>query len=215
MGRISDDTRARNEESIRAAMDRMLRGDLPPGGKCDLNTLATQAGVTRTAFYPEMHRDGTTRPGPYQHLAEEFDRRLKTLQEAGEILDPRLAQVSRLKEANATLKERLAKQEAELAELTEFKHRALSRIAAQHLEIERCASTPRRGARSLPSRPGSRLTARSAPAADLHKRQPNGHEAAHTMCCLEERRRWVQRSAPRSSTRRVGELRNTSSGAEP
>jgi hypothetical protein len=55
---------------------------------------------------------------------------------AGEILDPRLAQVSRLKEANVTLKERLAKQETELAELTEFKHRALSRIAAQHLEIE-------------------------------------------------------------------------------
>ncbi|MEH0577238.1 hypothetical protein QBA54_22725 [Streptomyces sp. B21-108] len=131
MGRISDDTRARNEESIRAAMDRMLRGDLPPGGKCDLNTLATQAGVTRTAFYPKKHRDGTTRPGPYQHLAEEFDRRLRTLQEAGEILDPRLAQVSRLKEANATLKDRLAKQEKELAALTEFKHRALSRRKRQ------------------------------------------------------------------------------------
>jgi hypothetical protein len=154
MGRISDETRARNEESVRAAMDRLLRGDLPPGGKCDLNTLAAQAGVTRTAFYPKKHRDGTTRPGPYQHLAEEFDRRLKTLQEAGEILDPRLAQINRLKEANAILKDRLTKQDAELAALTEFKQRALSRIAAQHLEIQRLREHAQAGSKvaTLPAR---------------------------------------------------------------
>jgi hypothetical protein len=154
MGRISDETRIRNEESIRSAMDRLLRGDLPPGGKCDLNTLAAEAGVTRTAFYAKKHRDGTTRPGPYQHLAEEFDRRLKTLQEAGEIVDPRLAQIERLKEANATLKERLTRKDAEVVELTEFKQRALSRIAAQHLEIERLREQLQAGGKvsSLPKR---------------------------------------------------------------
>ncbi|GAA3839645.1 hypothetical protein GCM10022403_084900 [Streptomyces coacervatus] len=51
MGRISVDTRAHNEEAIRAAMDRLLRGDLPPGGKCDLRTVASEAGMPRTAFY--------------------------------------------------------------------------------------------------------------------------------------------------------------------
>ncbi|MFJ7271985.1 hypothetical protein ACIQV3_36015 [Streptomyces sp. NPDC099050] len=118
-------------------MERLLRGDLPPGGKCDLNTLAAEAGVARTAFYAKKHRDGSTRPGPYQHLAQEFDRRLKSLREAGEIVDPRLAQIERLREPNTTLQNRLTRQDAELADLTDFKQRALSRIAAQYLEIER------------------------------------------------------------------------------
>ncbi|WP_411121821.1 hypothetical protein [Streptomyces sp. x-19] len=48
--------------------------------------------MTRTAFYPKKNRDGTTRPGPYQHLAEEFERRLRTLREAREVVDPRIAQ---------------------------------------------------------------------------------------------------------------------------
>ncbi|WP_331000704.1 hypothetical protein [Streptomyces luteolifulvus] len=97
MARISDETRARNEQAIRPAMDRMLRGELPPGGKCDLKTLAAEAGVTRTGFYPKKNRDGTERPGPYQHLAEEFERRLQALQDAGQVPDLRAAQIERLK----------------------------------------------------------------------------------------------------------------------
>ncbi|MGC5412030.1 hypothetical protein ACPXCX_51550, partial [Streptomyces sp. DT225] len=46
---------------------------LPPGGKTDLKTLAAVAGVTRTGFYPKKNRDGTPRPGAYQHLAKEFE----------------------------------------------------------------------------------------------------------------------------------------------
>ncbi|SCF69375.1 hypothetical protein [Streptomyces sp. Ncost-T10-10d] len=137
MGRISEDTRTRNEEAIRAAMDRLLRGDLPASGKCDLRTLASEAGVPRTAFYSKKNRDGTARPGPYQHLAQEFERRLAALRDAGTVLDPRAAQVERLKEANATLKARLDQRDAELESLKDFKQRALSQIAAQHLEIER------------------------------------------------------------------------------
>ncbi|KIX80000.1 hypothetical protein SF12_00660 [Streptomyces sp. MBRL 601] len=137
MARLTSDERERNEEAVRAAMDRLLSGDVPPGGKCDLKTLAAAAGVSRTAFYPKKNRDGTTRPGPYQHLAEEFDRRLKALQEAGQIVDPRAAQIERLKAQVAELKERLAKRDEALAELTAFKTLAVSRLTAQHEEIER------------------------------------------------------------------------------
>lgn len=137
MGRISESDRARNEDAIRAAMDRLLRGELPPGGKCDLKSLALESGVTRTGFYPKRNRDGTTRPGPYQHLAEEFERRLVALQQAGEIVDPRAAQISRLKAQVTELKDRVAKRDEAVAELTEFRTAAVSRLAAQHDEITR------------------------------------------------------------------------------
>ncbi|WP_323136465.1 hypothetical protein [Streptomyces sp. NBC_01446] len=102
-----------------------------------MKTLAAEAGVTRTAFYPKKNRDGTTRPGPYQHLAEEFERRLRTLQEAGEVIDPRTAQIERFKAKVTELKERLAQRDETIAELTTFKELALSRLAAQHDEIVR------------------------------------------------------------------------------
>jgi hypothetical protein len=38
--RISADQRQQNEARIRAAIDRLLAGDIPPGGKCDIKTLA-------------------------------------------------------------------------------------------------------------------------------------------------------------------------------
>ncbi|WP_328549165.1 hypothetical protein [Streptomyces platensis] len=156
MGRISEETRKQKEDAIRASMDRLLRGELPSGGKFDLSTLAAEAGVTRTAFYPKKNRDGTVRPGPYQHLAEEFERRLKLLQEAGTVVDPRAAQIQRLKDKNAKLEERLVIQNAELDELNEFKQLALSRIAAQHLEIERLRAEKAAGdkvATLVPRRP--------------------------------------------------------------
>ncbi|MFD7885233.1 hypothetical protein ACFV3N_22695 [Streptomyces bauhiniae] len=137
MPRISEADRTRNEEAIRAAMDRLLRGELPPGGKCDLKTLAAEAGVPRTGFYPKKNRDGTTRPGPYQHLAEEFERRLKAQHEAGEAPDPRTAQIERLKTQVAELKERVTKRDEAIAQLTAFKTLTVSRLAAQHMEIER------------------------------------------------------------------------------
>ncbi|MET7483519.1 hypothetical protein [Streptomyces sp. NPDC005538] len=135
MGRITDTERARNETAIRSAMDRLLRGELPAGGRCDLKTLATEAGVTRTGFYPKKDRDGTVREGPYQHLGDEFTRRLKALQEAGTVPDPRDAQIQRLKDQNAKLKTRIAARDKTVEDLTAFKQLALSRIAAQHDEI--------------------------------------------------------------------------------
>lgn len=137
MARLTEDDKASNEQAIRAAMNRLLRGDLPPGGKCDLKTLATVAGVARTGFYPKRNRDGSDRPGPYQHLAREFEQRLRELQEAGDAVDPRVAQIERLKAEVAELKARVAKRDATLADLTEFKTLAVSRLAAQHDEILR------------------------------------------------------------------------------
>lgn len=77
MAGISDETRRDNEAAIRHVMERLLAGEVPEGGKRDIKTLAAQAGVARTGFYPKKNRDGAPRPGPYQHLAEEFERRLR------------------------------------------------------------------------------------------------------------------------------------------
>ncbi|WP_319326432.1 hypothetical protein [Streptomyces sp. PA03-2a] len=112
--------------SGQAAMDRLLRGEIPPGGKGDTKTLAREAGVDRAAFY------GTR---PYAHLRTEFERRLQALQDAGEIPDPREAQVARLKAENSKLKERLAQSEQTIDSLTDFRAQALARLEAQHEEI--------------------------------------------------------------------------------
>ncbi|MFI5768402.1 hypothetical protein ACIA74_07575 [Streptomyces sp. NPDC051658] len=153
MGRLTAETRARNEAAIQAAMDRLLAGAIPPGGGCDLKTLAAEAGVTRTGFYPKGER-----PGPYQHLAEEFERRVKEAQAAGIVTDPRASQIERLKAQVAELKERVAERDADLAELTAFKNLAISRLAAQHQEIEqlREQAAAADNVRRLPAaRPGS------------------------------------------------------------
>ena len=44
--RISAAQRIQNENRIRAAMDRLLRGEIPPGGNCDVKTLARAALLT-------------------------------------------------------------------------------------------------------------------------------------------------------------------------
>ncbi|GGL17344.1 hypothetical protein GCM10010094_92810 [Streptomyces flaveus] len=142
MGRITDTERARNEAAVRSAMDRLLRGELPAGRGCDLKTLAAEAGVTRTGFYPKKDRDGTVREGPYQYLGDEFVRRLRALQEAGTAPDPRDAQIQRLKTQNAELKTRLAARDKTIEDLTAFKRLALSRIAAQHDEIMHLRTHP-------------------------------------------------------------------------
>ncbi|MFI6859608.1 hypothetical protein ACIBKZ_06820 [Streptomyces sp. NPDC050421] len=126
--RISAAQRAENENRIRAAMDRLLRGEIPPGGKCDVKTLASEAAVDRTAFYGNR---------PYALLRLEFERRAQALQDAGEIPDRREAQIVRLKAANNRLKDRLEQSEQRNDELSEFRAQALARLAAQHEEIVR------------------------------------------------------------------------------
>jgi len=68
--RITADQRTANENRIRAAIDRLLRGEIPPCGRCDVKTLAHEAGVDRTAFYGSR---------PYARLRAEFEQRLQEL----------------------------------------------------------------------------------------------------------------------------------------
>jgi DNA repair exonuclease SbcCD ATPase subunit len=126
--RLSSQQIAGNEAKIRAAMSRLLNGDIPPGGKCDIKTLAGAAGVDRTAFYGSR---------PYAHLRTEFEQRLEQFRDAGERPDPRDAQINRLKDEITRLKERLAQSDATISELTGFRSQALARLAAQHHEITR------------------------------------------------------------------------------
>ncbi|MET7922090.1 hypothetical protein ABZU45_41225 [Streptomyces avermitilis] len=158
MARISDETRRKNEAAIRQVMNRLLAGEVPAGSKCDIKALADQAGVARTGFYPKKNRDGSPRPGPYQHLAEEFERRLAELRKTGVIPDPRAAQIERLKEQVSGLKERLAERDSQIGGLTDFRERALSQIAAQRMEIERLRNVLAEpsNVRALPSSSGAR-----------------------------------------------------------
>ena len=126
--RISAAQRAQNETRIRAAMDRLLHGQIPPGGKCDIKTLAREANVDRTAFYSAR---------PYAHLREEFEQRLQALHAAGDFPDPRNAQIARMKNEIDTLKQRITQRDQTIAELTDIKSEALSRLAAQHDQITR------------------------------------------------------------------------------
>jgi hypothetical protein len=126
--RITAAQRTANENRIRAAMDRLLRGEIPPGGRCDIKTLATEAGVDRTALYGNR---------PYAHLRAEFERRLQTHQETGDHPDPRDAQITRLKNQATALKQRLAQSANTIDDLTDFRAQALAQLAAQHDEITR------------------------------------------------------------------------------
>jgi hypothetical protein len=142
--RLSRQQLADNEAKIREAMTRLLNGDIPPGGKCDIKTLAGTAGVDRTAFYGSR---------PYAHLRTEFEQRLSELLDAGERPDPRDAQVARLKDEAARLKERVAQADATITELAGFRDQALARLAAQHHEITRLRQEAHRAAsvRRLPT----------------------------------------------------------------
>jgi len=133
-----------NQEKIRAAMTRLLNGDIPPGGKCDVKTLALEAGIDRTAFY------GTR---PYARLREEFEQKLQDIHQVGEQPDPRDAQVTRLKNEITQLRERLAQSAGAITDLTDFRDRALAQLAAQHDEIARLRHDLQRAAtvRRLPA----------------------------------------------------------------
>jgi hypothetical protein len=147
--RITADQRAANEDRILAAIDRLLRGEIPPGGRCDVKTLAREAGVDRTAFYGGR---------PYAHLREEFERRLRALEQAGEQPDHRDAQITRLKDEATRLNERLAQSVATIIDLTAFRTQALARLAAQHDEIthmRRQADQTRSVHRLVPRAPGA------------------------------------------------------------
>jgi chromosome segregation ATPase len=144
--RTTAEQRRQAEQRIRAAADALLRGDIPPDGKCDITTLARQAGVSRAALYRS-----------YPHLKDEFERRLAALRAGGTTPDPRDAQITRLKTRNDELKQQLSERDDALRDLEQFRQQAISRLAAQHDEISRLrhsAIPPAAGnLRDLASRP--------------------------------------------------------------
>jgi AcrR family transcriptional regulator len=140
---LTSQQRQQTETRIRAAADQLLRGDLPPGGRCDIKTLAAVAGISRAALYRT-----------YPHLKDDFEQRLAQARAAGQVTDPRDAQVTRLKQEIGQLRQRLAGRDAVITELTEFKTRALSQLAAQHDELQRLQTQAARpgNLRVLPAR---------------------------------------------------------------
>jgi hypothetical protein len=142
--RISTAQRHANETRIRAAVDRLLAGHVPADGNCDITTLARMAGIDRAAFYGNR---------PYAHLREEFEERLRDLHAAGHPPNPHQAQLAALKSTITGLTDRAARRDRTIAELTEFKTLALSRLAAQHEEITRlrAAVAARRNVHALPA----------------------------------------------------------------
>ncbi len=121
---ISELQRRRIEERIRAAIDRLLGGQIPPGGGCDVKTLAREAGISRASLYRT-----------YQHLKTEFEQRLARLRDVGQVPDPRAAQIVRLTNENTRLRQRLAERDQRITELTALRTTAISRLTAQHDQI--------------------------------------------------------------------------------
>jgi len=124
--RVSEEQRSRIEQRIRAAADTLLRGDIPPGGKLDITTLARQAGVSWAALYRS-----------YPHLKTAFELRIRALATNGPLPDPRQDQITRLKAENAALRARIARLNTTICEHEQFRTLAASRLAAQHQEISR------------------------------------------------------------------------------
>lgn len=147
--RITASQRQANETRIRAAIDRLLRGEIPANGRCDVKTLAQEAGVDRTAFYGNR---------PYTHLRVEFEHRLSIRQGAtGERPDPRDHQIDRLKTEITALKHRLEQATSSLDELSDFRSRALAQLAAQHDEITRLRVSTAAASRVTPLRSANLL----------------------------------------------------------
>ncbi|MEU4147111.1 hypothetical protein [Streptomyces parvulus] len=114
------------ERRIRAAIDRLLAGQIPPGGACDVKTLACEAGISRASLYRT-----------WGHLKDEFEKRRAAAWAAGQRPDPREARIARLRDLNQRLTGKLARTHTELTLLKERHRLLLSVLAAKDDELER------------------------------------------------------------------------------
>jgi hypothetical protein len=145
---VPDDKRQQAGQRIRAAAAALVAGDIPAGGRCDISTLARQAGVSRATLYRS-----------YPHLKEQFEHDMAAALAAGGHPDPRDAQITKLKAELAALKTRCAGQDQTITALQDQRTLALSRLAAQHDEIQhlRAAATAGTGnVRALRTAPTAR-----------------------------------------------------------
>lgn len=123
---LSHQQRDQTERRIRAAIDRLLAGQIPPGGACDVKTLAREAGISRASLYRT-----------WGHLKDEFEKRRAAAWAAGQQPDPREARVSRLRDLNQRLTSKLARTHIEFNQLKEHHHLLLSVLAAKDDELQR------------------------------------------------------------------------------
>ncbi|MFF9901877.1 hypothetical protein ACF1HU_00460 [Streptomyces olivaceus] len=123
---LSTEQRDQVERRIRAGIDRLLSGQIPPGGACDIKTLAREAGISRAALYRT-----------WGHLKDEFEQRRAAARAAGQQPDLREARIARLRERNQRLTTKLAQTCTELGELKESHRIALSALAAKGDELQR------------------------------------------------------------------------------
>lgn len=123
---LSPEQRDQIERRVRAAIDRLLAGQIPVGGACDVKTLAREAGISRAALYRT-----------WGHLKDEFEKRRAAAWTAGQQPDPREARIARLRDLNQRLTSKLARTHNELSQLKERHQLALSALAAKDDELQR------------------------------------------------------------------------------
>ncbi|QMU76861.1 hypothetical protein GXW83_15095 [Streptacidiphilus sp. PB12-B1b] len=123
---LSQDQREQAERRLRAAIDRLLAGQIPVGGACDVKTLAREAGISRAALYRT-----------WGHLKDEFEQRRAAAWAAGQQPDPREARMARLRDLNERLTSKLARTHAEFTGLKAKHSLVLSELAAKDDELQR------------------------------------------------------------------------------
>jgi chromosome segregation ATPase len=123
---LTAEQRNQAERRIRAAIDRLLAGHIPPGGACDVKILAREAGISRAALYRT-----------WKHVKDEFEQRRSAARTAGQHPDPREARILRLRAHNQRLTSKLTRTHTEVTQLKERHQLALSALAAQDDELQR------------------------------------------------------------------------------
>ncbi|CAL9673130.1 hypothetical protein SUDANB15_07557 (plasmid) [Streptomyces sp. enrichment culture] len=138
---LSHQQRDQIERRIRAAIDRLLDGQIPPGGACDVKMLAREAGVSRASLYRT-----------WGHLKDEFEKRRAAARAAGQQPDPREARIARLRNLNQRLTSKLARTHAEFNDLKEHHRLLLSVLAAKDDELQRFRRELSTFSRTLPAK---------------------------------------------------------------
>ncbi|RKT09858.1 hypothetical protein BX285_6970 [Streptomyces sp. 1114.5] len=137
---LSQDQRDQTERRIRAAIDRLLAGQIPASGACDVKTLAREAGLSRASLYRT-----------WGHLKDEFEQRRAAAWAAGHQPDPREARIARLRDLNQRLTSKLARTYSEFNLLKERHQVLLSVLAAKDDELQRLRREVSTFSRELPT----------------------------------------------------------------